>query len=102
MTYKLRFVQNFVLRYSKEYLELEKEFEKFEKMHPEAPKGRRYLALTGRDPSNTLIWECDFDTLEEAQKAQAFFLTDTRHEDLYQQQSQYILGTYTEIYRPFS
>jgi len=102
MTYKLRFVQNFVLRYAREYLELEKEFEKFEQMYPEAPKGKRYLALSGRDPSNTLIWECDFDTLEAAQRAQAFFLTDTRHEDLYQQQSPYILGTYTEIYRPFS
>ena len=100
MSYKLRFVQQFVQKDIKEYLELEKEFEKFERMRPDAPKGRRYLAYSGRDPSNTLIWECDFATLEEAQKAQVFFLTDTQHEELFQRQSQYILCTYTEIYRP--
>jgi len=100
MSYKLRFVQQFVQKDIKEYLALEKEFEKFEKRHPDAPKGRRYLAYSGRDASNTLIWECDFETLESTQKAQAFFLTNTEHEDLFQQQSQYILSTYTEVYRP--
>jgi len=101
MSYKLRFVQTFKQEYLKQYLEIEKQFEEFEKKHAAAPQGRRYLSCAGRDASNTLIWECDFPTLEEVQQAQAFFLTDTTHDELYQTQVQYIVGTYTEIYKPF-
>ena len=101
MSYKLRFVQIFKQEYAREYLEIEKQFEEFEKKTEGAPKGKRYMPCAGRDPSNTLIWECDFPTLEDAQKAQAFFLTDSAHEDLYLTQVKYIVGTYTEIYRPY-
>ena len=101
MSYKLRFVQTFKQEDAKEYLDLEKQFAEFEQRYPEVPKGKRYIPCTGRDASNTLIWECDFSSLEEAHKAQAFFLSDSRHEELFQQQSKYIIGTYTEIYRPF-
>ncbi|MGV8096360.1 MAG: hypothetical protein AB2L24_31275 [Mangrovibacterium sp.] len=101
MSYKLRFVQIFKEENTKEYLEIEKRFAEFEKNYPEAPKGKRYISCSGRDASNTLIWECDFLTLEEVHKAQAFFLTDSRHEELFRTQSKYIIGTYTEIYRPY-
>src|SRR4051812_6516028 len=101
MNYKLRFVQIFKQEYAREYLEIEKQFEEFEKNYANAPKGRRYLSCAGRDASNTLIWECDFPSLEEVHKAQAFFLTDSTHEDLFQTQSKYIIGTYTEIYKPY-
>lgn len=100
MSYKLRFVQVFKQENEKEYLEIEKQFERFEKTHPGAPVGKRYLAYAGRDASNTLIWECDFETLEEVYKAQHFFLTDSRHEALFREQSAYIIKTYTEIYKP--
>ena len=101
MSYKLRFVQVFKHEKAKEFLAIEKQFAAFEVNNPEAPKGKRYIPCAGRDASNTLIWECDFPTLEEAHKAQAFFLRDSRHEALFQTQSEFIVGTYTEIYRPF-
>lgn len=101
MNYKLRFVQVFKQESTREYLEIEKQFAAFEREHGGAPRGKRFLAYSGRDASNTLIWECDFPTLEEVYKAQEFFLTDSRHEELFQLQSQYIVKTYTEIYRPF-
>lgn len=101
MSYKLRFVQTFIQEYAKEYLAIEKQFEAFEKNSHGAPVGKRYIPCSGREPSNTLVWECDFPTLEEAQKAQAFFLTDSTHDDLFQTQVKYIVGTYTEIYRPY-
>ena len=101
MSYKLRFVQTFKQANAKEYMAIEKQFEQFEKEYPEAPVGKRYLCISGREPSNTLVWECDFNSLEEVQRAHAFFLTDSRHEDLFQTQSQYIIGTYTEIYKPY-
>jgi hypothetical protein len=101
MSYKLRYVQIFKQEFAKEYLAIEKKFEEYEQTNPEVPKGKRYIPCAGRDASNTLIWECEFSSLEEAQRAQAFFISDSRHEDLFQQQAKYILGTYTEIYRPF-
>jgi hypothetical protein len=101
MSYKLRFVQIFKQENAKEYLELEKQFELFEQESPEVPKGKRYIPCAGRDASNTLVWECDFPSLEEAYRAQEFLLNDSRHEDLFQQQVKYIVGTYTEIYRPY-
>lgn len=101
MSYKLRFVQTFVQGKEKEFSAIEKQFAEFEQKNPNAPKGKRYIPCAGRDASNTLIWECDFATLEEAHKAQVFFLSDQTHEELFQKQAEYIIGTYTEIYRPF-
>lgn len=101
LRYKLRFVQHFKQEYVKEYLAMEKDFEKLEAEAPNFPKGRRYLPVTGREASNTLIWECDFDSLEAAQQALSTLMNDDRHEALFNQQSQYILKTYTEIYKPF-
>lgn len=101
MGYKLRYVQLFMQEFAKEYLAIEKQFDAYEKKNPDTPKGKRYIPCTGRDSSNTLIWECDFTTLEAAQKAQAFFLADQEHADLFDKQAQYIIATYTEIYRPY-
>jgi hypothetical protein len=101
MSYKLRFVQKFQPGNSIEFLEIEKQFAGFEEKYPEFPKGKRYLPLTGMHPSNTLIWECDFDTLEELQKAHQFLMGDNRHEELFRKQAQYMIDTYTEIYRPY-
>lgn len=102
MSYKLRFVQRFKQENSKEYLEMEKAFEKLETERPGFPKGKRYLPVSGREPSNTLIWECDFDTLEAAQNALSKLMSDDQHEELFNQQSSYIVGTYTEIYKPYN
>jgi hypothetical protein len=101
MSYKLRFVQHFKLGQAKEYLAIEKQFADLEQQHPEFPKGTRYMPVTGREPSNTLIWECDFETLEAAQNALAFLLNDTRHEALFETQSAFILDSFAEIYKPF-
>lgn len=101
MSYQLRFVQHFQLGKTQEFMALERQFADFEQQHPEFPKGRRYLPLSGPYPANTLVWECDFDTLEALHQAHAFLMSDSRHEDLFQEQAQYITEAYTEIYRPY-
>ncbi|HUQ67599.1 MAG TPA: hypothetical protein VM101_15660 [Flavitalea sp.] len=101
MSYKLRFVQSFKLEHAKEYLILEKLFVELEKDSAGFPKGRRYIPVTGKEPSNTLIWESEFSTLKEAQDALELIISDNRHEELFQQQLPYIVHTYTEIYKPF-
>lgn len=55
---KLRFVQRFREEHRDKFLTYEAQFAKLERENSDFPKGRRYLAVTGREPTNTLIWEC--------------------------------------------
>ncbi|MGI6527657.1 MAG: hypothetical protein ACOX25_09905 [Caldicoprobacterales bacterium] len=99
MSFKLRFVQKFEQKNTQAFMELERQFHEFEQMYPEFPKGRRYFPYMGRDPQNTLIWEAEFDTLEEAIAAKQFLENDNRHEELYQKQLAYFVESYVEIYK---
>jgi hypothetical protein len=100
MAFKLRFVQRFESRHREEFMQLEKKFVELEQSAPDFPKGRRYTPYCGREPLNTLIWECDFPTLEEAQSALSFLEQDERHTVLYREQVVYFLESYAEIYKP--
>ncbi|WP_308639617.1 hypothetical protein [Paenibacillus silvisoli] len=99
MAYKLRFVQRFHAASREAFMELEQQFAKLERETAEFPKGRRYLPYSGREAMNTLIWECEFDSLEAAQQAVAFLEQDARHEELAKRQLPYFQDSYTEIYR---
>jgi antibiotic biosynthesis monooxygenase (ABM) superfamily enzyme len=101
MGYLLRFVQKFRPEATEQYLELEREFMKLEKEIPEFPKGKRFVPYAGRNSTNTLVWECEFDTLQEAENAIVFLENDHRHENLYKMQVPYFLEAYTEIYKLF-
>ena len=99
MGYKLRFVQKFEQKNTEAFMELERQFAALEKQYPEFPKGKRYFPYMARDPQNTLVWEADFNTLEDAIEAKLFFENDNRHEDLYSKQVQFFVESYTEIYK---
>ena len=101
MTYKLRFIQKFKVSHTKEFLEIEKQFAQFEEKYSEFPKGTRYIPYSGLNSVNTLRWECDFDSMDELQKAHAFLMSDDRHEELFHEQAKYMEDAYTEIYRPY-
>lgn len=80
-------------------MQLERQFLELERTVPEFPKGRRYQPVSGREPSNTLVWECEFPTMEALLAALRFLEADPRHEKLFVKQSRYFLDAYTEIYR---
>lgn len=80
-------------------MELEKQFAQLEDQFPEMPKGKRYRPYAGREPANTLIWECEFPTLEAAQEALAAIQANAEHERLFQKQVPYFLENWTEIYQ---
>jgi len=98
VAYLLRFVQRFSPAHKSEFLALEEEFAALERARPDFPKGRRYLPAAGREPANTLIWECEFAAMDELQSALALMARDPEHEALYRKQSPYFLEAYTEIY----
>ncbi|MCL2528625.1 MAG: hypothetical protein FWE42_09440 [Defluviitaleaceae bacterium] len=102
MAYKLRFVQKIDQAKKNEFLAIEKEFIKFEKANPHMPQGTRYLPVSGKEPTNTLVWECEFETLEKLTAQLQAIYNDLKHEELLQQQIPYMQDSYTEIYEVLS
>jgi len=98
MPYVLRFVQKYRPADKDAFMELEAKFAALEKRRADFPKGRRCQPYAGREAVNTLIWECEFPTLEDAQEALALLENDPEHEKLYRRQVPYFADAYTEIY----
>jgi len=98
MAYKLRFVQKIDQSKKHEFLEIEKKFAAFEKANPHMPQGRRFLPVTGKEPTNTLIWECEFATLEDVTTQLQAIYDNPEHEILLQQQIPFMQDSYAEIY----
>lgn len=101
MAYLLRFVQKFQEQNQAAFLELEKKFIQLEETAEEFPKGKRYLPYAGREASNTLIWECEFPTLQAVQDTLDLLNRDPRHAALFQQQVLFFVESYVEIYQTF-
>jgi len=101
MTHLLRFVQRFEPSHRQEFLDLERRFVELERDDPRLPKGKRYLASLGREPQNTLIWECEFASLPGALEGATAFDAHPRHDELFALQVPYIIESYTEVYEAF-
>jgi len=102
MPYKLRFVQRIDQARKDEFLVIENQFIQLERDNPQMPQGTRYLPISGREPSNTLIWECRFDTLEELTAQLQALNADPGHEELLRRQIPFMQDSYTEIYEELS
>jgi hypothetical protein len=93
----LRFVQRFRPADEQAFLALEARFAALERRKG-LPRGRRSRPYAGREPLHTLIWECEFPSLDAAQQALARMGADPDHEKLLKKQIPYFLDAWTEIY----
>jgi hypothetical protein len=100
MSYKLRFVQNIDQKNKEFFLEIEKKFIEYEKEH-NMPQGKRYLPVTGKLPTNTLIWECEFENLEDVTKKLTEIYAHPIHDELLKEQTPFMKDSYCEIYEVF-
>ena len=98
MPFILRFVQRYRAADRDRFMELEAKFVALEKKRDAFPKGRRCQPYSGREPGNTLIWECEFPSLEDAQAALAKMEGDPEHDELFAQQVPFFKDAWTEIY----
>ena len=98
MAFILRFVQRYRPQDRAAFMALEAQFAAMERRRPDLPKARRSQPYAGREQTSTLIWECEFPTLAEAQDALAHLGADSEHEALYKQQVPYMAEAFTEIY----
>jgi hypothetical protein len=94
-------VQRFEPCHRQEFLDLERGFIKLEQDNPGLPQGKRYLSMLGREPQNTLIWECQFTSLSAALGGAAALDADPRHGELFALQVPYIIESYSEVYEAF-
>lgn len=99
MAYILRFVQQYRPADQGAFLKLEAKFHELERSCPDFPQGRRYQPVATNEPTNTLVWECEFKTLNDVERALAQLSDEQTHTDLFEQQSPYITGMRTEIYK---
>jgi hypothetical protein len=99
MVYKMRFVQYFDKKDSEAFLKLEKEFIYLEEKTPDMKKGRRYIPVMGKEPTNTMIWEAEFDSMETAIAALKVIEESSEHDELLDKQIRFMRDTYVEIYK---
>lgn len=99
MSVTMRIIQRFSAAHERDFMALEKQFAKLEVARPDYPKGRRLQPISGREPSNTLVWECEFPDLSMAYKTLDFFAGDPAHEALLQKQQPFFEQVRVEFYR---
>ncbi len=86
MSIRMRIIQRYDITKEKEFLDLERQFMELERRRPDFPKGVRLKPLSGGEPTNTLIWEGTFPSLEAAKQVLEFFAGDAEHEALFARQ----------------
>jgi len=97
MAYVLRFVQRFRAKDEAAFMALEAQFAALERRKG-WPQGRRSRPFAGREPANTLVWECELPTLAEVNQTLATLGRDPGHARLLKRQIPYFLEAWTEIY----
>jgi hypothetical protein len=82
MSVTMRIVQQFDAPNEAAFMDLEAAFANLERTRPDFPKGKRMQPIAATEPCNTLIWQCEFPTIEAAYATLAFFNGDPDHEKL--------------------
>lgn len=99
MSYKLRFVQSFDKKDSERFLMLEQAFIQLEQENCGISPGKRFVPVAGRLPTNTLIWEAEFPTLENCTDMLKEIANNSDHDALLKEQIVYMRDAYVEIYQ---
>ncbi len=99
MSYILLLVQQYQPSAAGAFLKLEAEFKELERSTPQFPQGKRYQLLSAGEPTNTILWKCEFDSLDDVQNALKKMADDPTHSALFEKQLPYIVEMRTEIYK---
>lgn len=99
MVYKMRFVQTFDKKDEAAFLALEKKFIQLEEKTSNMKNGRRYVPVMGKEAVNTMIWEAEYDSAEEAMDALNIIQENPEHDELLEEQICYMRDSYVELYR---
>ena len=98
MSVIMRIIQRFDARYESAFMELERKFAQLEADRPDYPKGKRMQPISGGEPCNTLVWECEFPDIQSARDTLDFFHGDAAHEALLEKQLPFFEQVKIEFY----
>ena len=93
----MRIVQQFQPGKRQQFVDLEKQFAGLEHRGI-LPKGERMTPISSRDPGNTIIWQCRFDSLTAAETALKLFETNPEHTELANKQVHFFTNSWVELY----
>ena len=91
MVYKMRFVQSYDKRDEAAFLALEKRFIELEEKTENLKKGRRYVSV--------MVWEAEYDSMEEAVRALKAIQENPEHDALLEKQVCFMRDSYVELYQ---
>lgn len=93
----LRLIQQYYPSDKKEFHALEKKFAELEHRGI-LPTGERMAPISGREPGNTIVWQCRFDSLAAAEKALKQIDSSAEHTELANQQHPLFQQSWVEFY----
>lgn len=97
--YKLVFTQKYDKKDQQRFLELEQNFIELEKRAPGMIPAKRYQPVLGKEPTNTLRWEAEVFSMEDAIKLLEAIEGNEEHSGLLEEQVGYIKDHHIEIFK---
>ena len=93
----LRLIQQYQPSNKQEFHRLEKEFAQLEHRGL-LPRGERLAPISGREPGNTIVWQCRFDSLAAAEQALKKIEDCDEHTELAKKQHPMFKSSWVEFY----
>lgn len=93
----LRLIQQYQPAHKREFHDLEKQFAELEHRGT-LPEGERLVPISGREPANTIIWQCRFESLAAAEKVLKQIEASEEHTILAKKQHPMYQQSWVEFY----
>ena len=97
MAILMRLVQQYDPDHKQEFHALEKQFAQLEHRGI-LPRGERLIPISGREPANTIVWQCRFDSLAAAEAAMKKIDASDEHTELAKKQHPMFQQSWVEFY----
>jgi hypothetical protein len=97
MSYLFRFVQTYQPSAAQTFFELEARFKELERRSSQFPQDRQSQLMSEGEPTNTLIWDGNFSSLQDLQGALKTIAEDPTHTALFEKQLSLIVAMRTEV-----
>ena len=97
MAVVMRLVQQYNPSHKQEFHALEKQFAELEHRGI-LPRGERLAPISGREPANTIVWQCRFESLCAAEAALKQIEASAEHTELAKKQHPLFQQSWLEFY----
>lgn len=97
MAVVMRLIQQYDPKHKQDFHALEKQFAELEHRGI-LPRGERFIPISGREPANTIVWQCRFESLSAAEIAIKKIDACDEHTELAKKQHPMFQQSWVEFY----